>query len=68
MYVHPPINPATGIVPSLYGDQLAPSVMCQRKVQSFSHWEFTARYEVYRANGGYTGIGTCYIGNVGRLD
>eukprot|EP00957_Ditylum_brightwellii_P073418 5579061-Ditylum_brightwellii.AAC.1 len=65
MYVHPPINPGTGIFPSLHGDQLAPTMICQRKVQSSSHWKFTDQYEVYHANGGYTDIDTCYIGDVG---
>eukprot|EP00957_Ditylum_brightwellii_P108561 8280389-Ditylum_brightwellii.AAC.1 len=65
MHVHLPINTVTGIFPSLHGDQLAPAVICQRKVQRFSHQKFTDQYEVYRANGRYTGIDTCYIGDVG---
>eukprot|EP00957_Ditylum_brightwellii_P116912 8918844-Ditylum_brightwellii.AAC.1 len=56
------MNPATGILPSLYGDQLAPAVMCQRKVQSLSHQKFTDRYEVIY---GYKHM---FIGNVGRHD
>eukprot|EP00957_Ditylum_brightwellii_P110732 8444908-Ditylum_brightwellii.AAC.1 len=66
MYVHPPNDPATSIFPSVHGDQLAPAVMCQRKVQSFSHQKFTDQYEVYHANGGYRGIDMCYIGDVRR--
>eukprot|EP00957_Ditylum_brightwellii_P147126 11202686-Ditylum_brightwellii.AAC.1 len=65
MYVHPPMNPATSILPSLHSDQSAPAVICQRKVQSFSHQKFTYQYEVYCANGGYTGIDTCFTGDVG---
>eukprot|EP00957_Ditylum_brightwellii_P112738 8594279-Ditylum_brightwellii.AAC.1 len=68
MYVHPPINPATGILPSLHGDQLAPAVKSQKKVQSFSHQKFTDQYEVYHANDGYTGIDMCYIGDVQKCD
>eukprot|EP00957_Ditylum_brightwellii_P211364 15366091-Ditylum_brightwellii.AAC.1 len=52
--VHPPMNPATGTFPSLHGDQLAPTVMCQRKVQNDEGNEYMCAENVAVCENGAT--------------
>lgn len=67
-YLHPPMNPATGSLPSRTSSQLAHTVMVPRTVKSMRAHTYNTTYEVRECNGNYKGIDSCDVSDNGNLN
>jgi len=66
-YLHPPMNPATGPLPSRSSSQLAHTVMVPRVVKCMRAHTYNTTFEVVECNGNYKGIDSMDVRNGGNL-
>ena len=66
-YLHPPMNPATGPLPSKSSAQLAHTVMVPRVVKCMRAHAYNTTFEVIECNGNWKGVDSMDIRDGGNL-
>ena len=67
-YLHPPRNPLTRTIPCTLGDQLAHAVVSPRMLKTIKCHKFNDTYQMQKCYGGFAGIDSCDVLEVGRFD
>lgn len=67
-YVHVPVNPVSGSVASIHGNQLAPCTVRPNTIRTTKDGSKCTKFRVNKLSGDYNGIDSCYLGSQPRFD